>query len=102
MSSLSSTSRIMFSPVKPPRLVHAAHVRREVQSFVVPDDPEDPGLTLADFWKELNYSPEDFKDYDLSDHWSPKKDFGQYMNEISESLFESFDLGAYLLKSLVV
>jgi hypothetical protein len=89
-----------MSPVKPPRPVHAAHVRREVQSFVVPDNP---GLTLADFWKELDYSPEDFKDYHLSDHWSPKEDFGQYMNEISESLFESFDLGgAYLLKSLVI
>ena len=53
--------------------------------------------TLAEFWNELNYSPDDFKDHHLSDHWRPKEDFGDYMNEISQSIFKSFNFGAYLL-----
>ena len=71
----------------------------QVSSFLDPDCEE---LTLAEFWNELNYSPEDFKDHHLSDHWRPKEDFGDYMNEISASIFRSSDLGAYLLNSLVV
>ena len=88
-------------------VVHGAHVHREVQSFAAPEDSEDPGLTLADFWKELDYRSDDFKNYHLSkplerDSWRPKEDFGLYMNEISKSICESGNLGAYLLKSLVV
>ena len=71
----------------------------QVSSFLDPDCEE---LTLAEFWNELDYSPEDFKDHHLSDHWRPKEDFGDYMNEISASIFRSSDLGAYLLNSLVV
>ena len=82
-------------------VVHAP-VRREVQSFAVQDDPEDLGLTLTDFWKELDYRSDDFKGYHLSDHWRPKEDFDRYVNEISKSICESGNLGAYLLKSLVV
>lgn len=74
------------------------NIRLKVQSFAVPDELEN--LSLADFWKELDYKPEDFKYYHLSDDWHPKEDFGIYMNEISKSIFD--DLGAYLLKSLVV
>ena len=80
-------------------IVHAAHVRREVQYFAVPDDLEDPGLTLTDFWKVLDYRSDDFKDYHPSDHWHPKEDFGRYMNDISKSICESCNLGAHLLKS---
>ena len=87
-------------------IVHA-HVHREEQSFAIPDDPEDLGLTLADFWKELDYRSDDFKNYHLSkplerDSWRPKEDFGLYMNEISKSTCDSCNLGAYLLKSLVI
>ena len=60
--------------------------------------------TLAEFWNELNYSPEDFKDHHLNkDNWNPKKDFGEYMNQISWSVFDSFDSGAYyqLISSIV-
>lgn len=71
----------------------------QVSSFVVPDHEE---LALAEFWNELDYSPEDFKDHHFSDHWRSKEYFGDYMNEISESIFKSSDLGAYLLKLLVV
>jgi hypothetical protein len=46
-----------------------------------------------------NYSLEDFKDYHLSNHWRPKEDFGDYINEISERVLT---FGVYLLKSLVV
>ena len=88
------------SPVKRSGPVHAPHHRQDVQSFAVPKNSKNP--TLAGFWKELDYSPEDFEDYHLSDNWRPKEDFGDYMNEISESICESLDLGAYLLKSLVV
>ena len=65
-------------------------------SFVVPDHEE---LTLAEFWNELDCSPEDFKDHHLGNDWRPKEDFGDYMNEISANIF---DLGAYLWNSLVV
>jgi hypothetical protein len=86
------------SPVKSGGQVYAPQLRADIQSFAVPDEFED--LSLADFWKVLDYRPEDFKDYHLSDHWHPKDDFGEYMNEISKSVFDG--LGAYLLKSLVV
>ena len=82
----------LFSPV-----AHA-HVRRELE-VQSPDDPDDLGLTLTDFWKMLDYRSDDFKDYHLSDHWRPKEDFGRYMNEISKSICDSCNLGAYLLKS---
>jgi hypothetical protein len=88
------------SPVKRSGPVHAPHHRPDVQSFVVPDDSEN--LTLDAFWDELDYSPEDFEDYHLCDNWNPKEDFGNYMNEISKSIYENIDLGAYLLKPLVV
>ena len=65
-----------------------------VPSSVVSDHEE---LTLAEFWNELDYSPEEFKDRHLSDHWRPKEDFGDYMNEISANIFKSFDFGVYLL-----
>ena len=72
----------------------------QVSSFVVPDHKE---LTLGEFWNELDYNPEDFKDHHLSDdHWRPKEDFGNYMNVISTDIFKSFDFGVYLLKSFVV
>ena len=72
----------------------------QVSSFVVPDHEE---LTLGEFWNELDYSPEDFKDHHLSDnHWRPIENFGNYMNVISTDIFKSFDLGVYLLKSFVV
>lgn len=74
------------SPVKQPSQVHAAHVREEVQAFSVPDPNS---LTLAEFWKELRYRPQDFEDYHLSDHWDPKDNFGDYMNEISKKILES-------------
>ena len=70
-----------------------------VPSSVVSDHEE---LTLAEFWNELDYSLEDFKDHHLSDHWRPQEDFGDYMNEISANIFKSSDLGAYLLNSLVI
>ena len=70
-----------------------------VPSSVVSDHEE---LTLAEFWNELDYSPDEFKDHHLSNHWRPKEDFRDYMNEISASIFRSSDLGAYLLNSLVV
>ena len=82
------------SPLRPGGRVYAPQIRAEVQSFALPDDFDN--LSLADFWKELDYRPEDFKDYHLSDHrdWRPKEDFGEYMNEISKKIFD--DLGAYL------
>ena len=97
----------LSSPVKPPRPVHAAHIRHEVQSFAVPDDSQVADLTLADFWKELDYRSDDFKNYHLSkplerDSWRPKEDFGLYMNEISKKICDDYKLGVYLLKSLVV
>ena len=70
-----------------------------VASYLVPDHEE---LTLDEFWNELDYSPEDFKDHHLSNHWRPNEDFGDYMNEISANIFKSFDLGAYLFNLLVV
>jgi hypothetical protein len=68
--------------------VYTPQLRVKVQSFVVPN--EHGNLSLADFWKELDYKPEDFKDYHLSDDWHPKEleDFGKYMNEISKSIFD--------------
>ena len=92
---------VFSSPIKPLRPNHAAHVRHEVQTFVVPDHEQE--LTVAEFWKELDYKPKDFKQYHLSDSWCPKKDFQKYMNDISERIFASFpDLGAYLSKSSIV
>jgi hypothetical protein len=74
----------------------ATHIRHEIQSFVNREDEE---LTLAGFWEKLDYSTEDFRDH----HLCPKGYFGDYMNEISKNIFKSLpDLGAYLLKSLVV
>jgi hypothetical protein len=97
MMSLSSPVKKSLQPI------HAPHVRQEVQSFVVPKYVKK--LTLVGFWQELEYSPEDFKNHNhrLSDHWRPKEDFGDYMNEISGSMLKYFTaLGEYLLKSLVV
>lgn len=58
----------------------------QVPSFVAPDRAE---LTLGEFWNELDYSLEDFKDHHLSNDWRPNEDFEDYMNEImiSESIF---------------
>jgi hypothetical protein len=81
------------SPVKSGGPLYAPQLRADVQSFAVPNEFED--LSLADFWKVLDYRPEDFKDSYLSDHWDPKDDFGEYMNEISRTIFNN--LGAYLL-----
>jgi len=81
------------SPVKPGGHVYAPQSRAEVQSFALPDVFKH--LSLADYWKKLNYRPEDFNDYHLSDRdWHPKEDFGEYMNKISKRI--SDDLGAYL------
>ena len=83
----------------PLRLNHPAYSAMQVPAFIDSDHEE---LTLAEFWNELDYSPEDFKDHHLSNHWRPKEDFGDYMNEISTNIFKSFGLGAYPLNSLVV
>ena len=45
------------SPLKPGGQVYAPQLRADVQSFAVPDGLE--SLSLADFWKELDYRPED-------------------------------------------
>ena len=79
-------------------------LKPKVESFAVPDEPKE--LTLAEFWNELDYSPKDFNDHHLQvskDDWNPKEDFGEYMNEISRSIFESFDFGEYyqLISSIV-
>ena len=79
-----------------------AVLKLEVESFAVPDESKD--LTLAEFWNELDYGPKDFNDHHLSkDDWNPEEDFGEYMNEISRRIFDSFNFGTYyqLISSIV-
>lgn len=91
----------MSSPVKRSGPVHAAHVRAEVQSLGVRDKTKK--LTLAEFWNKLDCSPKEFRDYHLSNNdWNPKEDFGEYMNEISMSILDGFNIGAYQLISSIV
>ncbi|KAF8804271.1 hypothetical protein BYT27DRAFT_7107756 [Phlegmacium glaucopus] len=74
-------------PIKLLRPNHAAHSCQEVQQFVVPEYEQE--ITLKQFWKELYYKPEKFKQQKLSDRYHPKDDFKEYMEEISKRMHGS-------------
>lgn len=85
------------SPIKPLRPQPAAHIRSDVERFVVPGCEVE--LTEAQFWKEMDYEPKDFNQYNLPGQWCPKDSFQQYMNQISENIRTNFRV--YLSTSLI-
>jgi len=82
------------SPIKPLRPNHAAHSRQEVQTFVVPAYEQE--ITLDQFWIELDYQPEEFRQHKLSDGYRPKDDFQEYVEKISKRMLGSCGLGVCL------
>lgn len=69
----------------------------EVQTFMIPEHEKE--LTVAQFWEELHYNPDEFKKYRLNSRLRPKHHLKDYMNDISNEVLKSSpDLGAHLSK----
>lgn len=88
------------SPIKPLRPNYAPHSCQEVQTFIIPEYKHK--ITPEQFWKELDYNLEDFRQQKFSDGYCPKDDFKEYMERISKRMHESCGLGACLRRLLSI
>lgn len=59
-------------------------------------------ILQEDFWKELNYKPQEFRQHKLSDGYCPKDDFKEYMEKISKKMHASCGLRTYILENLLL
>ncbi|KAF9477177.1 hypothetical protein BDN70DRAFT_838189 [Pholiota conissans] len=89
----SAVTSSMASPVKLSGLPSQASSKREVVQASVPaeNSSEIANLTVAEFWDELHYRPEDFKQKTFVTKEKPykKENFCSYMYDISYELSET-------------